>query len=667
MPLDTFAPILDDRTFDQIVAEAKSLIPRYAPEWTDYNESDPGITLVQLYAWMAEMTLYRLNQVPDLSYIKFLQLIGVELNPARPAAAELTFTLVRNDVDIVTVPKGTQVAAQNDEGGPPLIFETDDALIALGAKLKAVQSFDGFSYSVETTKNGATGQWFYPFGPRARDGSALVLGFDSPLPFTSQQINLTVRMFQDGRRINAQRCDADLSAIPLPASVQWEFYDGLRWQPLGMDKDETRSFSRSGHLLLRGPGAKAKKDKLGDVTDKLYWIRCRLVHGTYELAPKIGQILTNTIGATQAVTVRDEVLGGSDGQPNKTFTLAHTPVIVRDPPDKVASPSGPSSITLRTVQLEVAEVKDDYIVWQEVDDFLNSSADDAHYVLNRATGEIRFGDGKNGRIPVANPDHPDDSVIAREYRYGGGRSGNVGAGAINQLQTFVRDVDKATNLLPAQGGTDEETLTQAQARAPREIKSKERAVTSEDFETLALASPGANVARAKALPLAHPRFPGEQIPGTVSVIVVPDGDAPNPMPNETTLSAVCAYLNQHRLLTCEVYVVPPKYHLVRIEADIIVQRQADLAEVSNDLHQRLKNYFDPLKGGPLSEGWEFGRDIFYSDVYRVILEAPGVDRIRNNQLVIWLDDQRNDFCRDVSIGEGDLVYSTDHDLRLTYA
>ncbi|HEY3340673.1 MAG TPA: hypothetical protein VGK81_01595 [Anaerolineae bacterium] len=112
--------------------------------------------------------------------------------------------------------------------------------------------------------------------------------------------------------------------------------------------------------------------------------------------------------------------------------------------------------------------------------------------------------------------------------------------------------------------------------------------------------------------------------------------------------------------------MPPKYHLVRIEADIIVQRQADLAQVSNDLHNRLSLYFNPLTGGPDGTGWEFGRDIFYSDVYRIILERPGVDRIRNNQLVIWLDDQRNDFCRDVAIEAGSLVYSTDHDLRLAY-
>jgi predicted phage baseplate assembly protein len=169
MPLQ--APNLDDRRQEQIVADAKLLIPRYAPEWTDHNASDPGITLIQLFAWMMEMTLYRLNQVPERNYIKFLQLLGIELAPARPAFTELTFTPARDDIESVIVPAGTQVAvsdAGGDEG--PLVFETDAALVALGARLGAIQSFDGFSYSVETTKNAAVGQWFYPFGPRAREG-----------------------------------------------------------------------------------------------------------------------------------------------------------------------------------------------------------------------------------------------------------------------------------------------------------------------------------------------------------------------------------------------------------------------------------------------------------------------------------------------------------------
>src|SRR5438309_6205663 len=119
MPLA--APNLDNRQFADIVAEAKTLIPRYAPEWTNFNESAPGITLVELFAWMTEILVYRLNQVPDRNYIKFLQLIGIELEPARPARAELTFSLSRDDLSTVIVPLGTQVAAQDSTGQPVVL------------------------------------------------------------------------------------------------------------------------------------------------------------------------------------------------------------------------------------------------------------------------------------------------------------------------------------------------------------------------------------------------------------------------------------------------------------------------------------------------------------------------------------------------------------------
>ena len=73
MPLQP--PNLDDRTYDQLKRQAQLRIPRYTPQWTDFNESDPGMALVDLFAWLTETMLYRLNQVPNRNYIKFLQIL----------------------------------------------------------------------------------------------------------------------------------------------------------------------------------------------------------------------------------------------------------------------------------------------------------------------------------------------------------------------------------------------------------------------------------------------------------------------------------------------------------------------------------------------------------------------------------------------------------------
>src|SRR6266545_8410330 len=127
---------------------------------------------------------------------------------------------------------------------------------------------------------------------------------------------------------------------------------------------------------------------------------------------------------------------------------------------------------------------------------------------------------------------------------------------------------------------------------------------------------------------------------------------------------VCAYLDQRRLLTTELYVVPPVYHLVRVRAEVIADGNADLAEVKRGVEDRLLTYFHPLRGGEEGAGWEFGGDVFFSLVYRQVLSVPGVRRIE--QLVIELDGEEQPFCRDVPIEDGALVYSTEHEIVVTY-
>ena len=666
MPLR--APDLDDRHFPEIVAEARALIPRYAPEWTGHNESDPGIALLRLFSWMTESLIFRLNQVPERNYVKFLQLLGIELMPARPARAELTFSLARDDLDFVVVPRGTRVAVAGG-GDPPIVFETDRSLIALGAKLKAVVTYDGFAYSNETMKNDpAVAQSFAPFGPKAREGGALHLGFALPpaLQFTAQQLDFAVAVHS--RPSESWHCDIDLSAMPVGTVVVWEYWDWRTssWEGLVLDRDDTRAMTRSGHVLLRGPGERAGRRRLGESAEELFWIRARLERNDYDTPPQLEFVLMNTVLATQALTVRDEVVGGSDGRPDQSFQLRNLPAVVRDEAEVVKRADG-RVVKVRSVRLEVDEGQGrGFEVWEEVDDFYHSTEADPHFTLNRNSGQVRFGNGEHGRIPQVHPTDPNRNIVAREYRFGGGKAGNVGARRITELQSFVESAKGVTNERPSYGGDDEETVDEAKRRAPAELKSRGRAVTAEDFELLAKATPGAHVKRAKALPLAHPKFKGAQIPGTVSVIVVPDGDSPNPSPSETTMRLVCAHLDGHRLLTTEVHVMPPNYRRVRIEGDIVARPEADLAQVKRSVETNLDRFFHPLRGGLDGTGWPFGQDISYSDVCRTVVLSDGVDRIENGALTIWLDAEAQAFCRDVPLDSDVLLYSDGHDIRVAY-
>lgn len=657
MPLE--APNLDDRRFADIVEEAIQLIPRFAPEWTDRNDSDPGIALTKLFAWMTELTLFRLNQVPELNYVKFLQMVGIERIPPAAARVELSFTPARNDVSEVWVAQGTQVAAAADEQGP-IVFETLEPLALLGTRLAAIQLWDGFSYSQATTAAAAAGQWFQPFGPRAREGAALMLGFAGPAKMTAGPISLYVELAQlEASPKPVTRADPAVErALPPPARLVWEFWDLANWQPLTLLRDDTGGFTRSGYIVLRGPGIAARLGTRGDVTTPLYWLRCRVESPGWERAPRVDAVLANCVSAVQATTFRDEVLGRSVGEPDQRFTLANAPVLPASAPETVLSADG-RSVVVRSLRLEVDEGSG-FQVWQEVDDFHASAPDDAHFTLNRATGAVLFGNGVQGRIPVvfAAPGGR-GNIVARAYMSGGGGRGNVPAAAIATIQSFVSGVSSVVNPYAASGGSAEETVGAAKNRAAAQIAANGRAVTAADFEIRTLE---AGVRRAKALALSHPRYPGVQIPGSVTVIVVPDGDMPNPIPSERTLATVAAQLDATRLITTEIHVVPPTYNEVSIEAGIVVRRQANPEAVRAVLEQRLNRFLHPLTGGSDGLGWPFGGDIYFSDIYRLVIETPDVVRLVNGQLGIRINGELAPFCRDIPICDGELVFARSHSL-----
>ena len=117
--------------------------PRYTPEWTNFNDADPGMTLVKLQAWLIETILYRLNKLPDLNYIKFLELLHIKPQPAVAAQAQLTFKLKK--LNKPTDPLAVLIAEEHagerstipDLAGE-VIFETDRTLTALNGVLAAV-------------------------------------------------------------------------------------------------------------------------------------------------------------------------------------------------------------------------------------------------------------------------------------------------------------------------------------------------------------------------------------------------------------------------------------------------------------------------------------------------------------------------------------------------
>jgi len=291
--------------------------------------------------------------------------------------------------------------------------------------------------------------------------------------------------------------------------------------------------------------------------------------------------------------------------------------------------------------------------WQRVEDFYRQTPDSEVYVLDETRGVITFGDGVHGRIPVAGA-----QVIARRYRYGGGAQGNAGENSVTKLKIVLPSVDSVTNLRGAVGGQDAEALDETKLRAAHELKSRDRAVSADDFALLAKQTPGVAIQRAYAL--ARKKVNEDQtlseVDGAVTVVILPYNDEETPQPNEAQLKAVCEYLNPRRLITTELYVTGPNYKKIKaLNAEIRVDSNADLKEVTDAAFDDLLTYFHPLKGGEAGKGWPFGDDIYFGNVYQRLLMLSGVRRVVS--LSIEMEDSSQVAGTDtIEIPEGHLVH-----------
>lgn len=671
---------LDDRTFEQLATELRRRIPAYTPEWTDHNDSDPGITLIQLFSWLGEMIIWRLNQVPQKNYYAFLQLVGIDLSQPTPAVAELTFTLSTKNLGLaVSIPAGTQVQSAAAAGGSPVIFETDDDILAVDFSLAQAQVYDGARYQVVTQDLGSPGVSFAPLSNQPQPNAALYLGFDGAFP--PGQHRLTIHATAPGNA-PAVQVGADLTGSSLPPVVgYWEYWSGTGsgWQPFSVASDGTNCLTQSGIVLLNAPPAGAQvASQVGALqrpTDPmLFWIRFRIdqiLGPGYEATPRLQDVLLNTVTATNAVTETDELLGASDGLPNQTFTLANVPVLPKDP-------SVPGIIA-------VNESGNGYVTWKEVPDFASSGPSDEVYTIDLSTGTVTFGDGIHGKIPgfysgdgsnLMASDVP--NVMATKYQWGGGSAGNVGANTITTLNTVIPYVGSVTNLLPAAGGQDEESVADASDRAPAVLRTQYRAVTAQDFADLAVQTPGAQIVRAYALPLynptlsvARPASPGATassfvpLPGVVTVLVIPYSTDPNAVPSAQTLQLVANWLDSHRLITTEVYVQGPVYREVQIQVSVIADPKYSIATVTQSLTNQLLSYFNPITGGADGTGWAFGATIYSSETFRQILITPGVLRIVSGTLLTYVDGVLQQ--GDVTLAPSEVVYSINHTVTVTYS
>ncbi|NEQ81758.1 MAG: putative baseplate assembly protein [Moorea sp. SIO2I5] len=516
---------------------------------------------------------------------------------------------------------------------------------------------------------------FLPFQKNELDQKAFYLGFRLPLArteFTNRKISLftcvTEVKYGDD---NVPLLASSTAVLQLPQTEQvqllWEYWNGQGWQQLTI-RDETENFTRSGLIEFMPPGDFAPKEDFN--LPPRYWLRVKWLKGDYEVEPRLKQVLLNTTMAAQTATIQKEIVGSSDGTENQTFQTTSQPILagqeleVREPEipsalekDKIILEEGENAITVTTN--DTGRPQEIWVRWHQVPDFYQSEPRDRHYVFDNLTGKITFGDGRNGLIPPSGK----GNIRMSRYQTGGGTAGNKPAGAIVQLKTTVPYVDKVINHQAATGGAQAETLDSLIERAPKEIRHRQRAVTKEDYEDLAkLASP--EVTRAKCVPIANlktnPLDPNPDLAGAVSVIIVPRSREAKPLPSLELIKGVQNYLQAYTEPTVAISVVGALYVRVDITTEIAVTSLEGSREVAQRVEQTLAGFLHPLTGGFDGMGWNFGRQPYKSDLYRLLERVPGVDHVSSLDVVEIEEPQG------ASQTNRFLVYSGNHTINLTF-
>jgi len=624
------APNIDNRRFQDLVDEAKRLIPQFCPEWTDHNVSDPGIALVELFAWMTESLLYRANQVPEKHYIKFLEMLGIRLEPPRSARAPVTFYLSGPQSGEITMPLGTEAATIRTETAPATVFTTQGDLtirppVVRGAFThRANLGNDGW-VTHDLSRLSLPEQSIIMFPNPPSPGDAFLLALENDL--SHHVLGLIVGCERaGGAGIN-----------PANPPWQWEVWQGdmARWVPCALEQDTTGGFNQDGDIVLRLPAM-----LLGQFAGvEAYWVRCRLTEQKdyrYEVSPELQRHFRmesrgGTVAARHAITVKDEIVGQSDGHAGQVFKLLNVPVLSRD---------------AATDHLIVQPPDGAPEVWREVEDFADSGPDDRSYTLDSVDGTIALGPSllqPDGTVYHFGAIPPKGSVLTfSRYLYGGGVIGNVPRGAISILKASIPYIAQVRNHEPALGGRDAQSVEDAKVRAAQRLRSHARAVTADDFEFHTAQVPG--IARARCLaPGEQPGDSGSIKPGQVFMIVLPQVDTPErPRPEDIVLSpemraSVLDYVHARCVMGVAVEVRLPEVIYVSVKAELRVgiQSHPSLAqEVKRRAEAALYAFLNPYTGGPAKTGWPFGRDLYLSEIYGLIQRIPSVEYVEGVRLEI---------------------------------
>lgn len=501
--------------------------------------------------------------------------------------------------------------------------------------VKAVMTYNDFTFTDVTEVARTEYTIFQPFTPKSDESPAMYLGYSAKLPNEH-----TALYFQMAEELGLGSLPTDEADVMTPELTQyesmkklsweseqrvvWEYWNGKAWENLPVT-DDTAGFTGSGFVSFIAPD---DLDKTAKFTEERFWIRARLEMGGYVRFPRIRRILSNVVEAYNHQTINDEILGNGDGTPLQSYRLLHGPVLTgelleireREAP-READLADLGADAFRKCEPDNPDSNEVWVRWRQVDSFFESGPTSRHYTIDYLTGTVGFGDGRRGMCPPQGR----NGIVMRTYKIGGGAGGNVNTGTITSMVRALSYIDTVSNPLPATGGSDRESVEDAKRRAPYTIKSRDRAVTAEDFEMLALRA-STSLARAKCVPDRSNR-------GQITLVLIPKAETRSEdltrrlLPSHEIMRYIKRYLDERRLVGTIVNIIKPNYKDLSLKVTLLRRTVGTSDRLRREIEIKVRRFLHPLFGGRDGKGWEFGRPVLKSDLVHFIEEIPGVDGV----------------------------------------
>jgi hypothetical protein len=685
MPLQH--PVLDDRDFEQLLAETRRRIPAHTPEWTNFNvESDPGITLVQLFAFLTDNLLYRANRIPERNRLKFLQLLGIPLQKAAAAEGVVTISNERGPVEALSLAPGVVVSAGSTH------FLTRDSLtvLPLAGQLyykRAVPDTDPrheeYSHRYQAILAAmALNQAgdpdvdllpaFYETVPMARPTNSTPNPVvDLATDTLDQALYLALLAppnvpLDDVREAIAHKT-LSLGVAPALDSDQPPLRPGQRGQErqplpalvceIGSLSAETPAAAYERLPLLQEPDLFSEAGILQTIlpaADKLHtWeFPDPEQEGTGDFPPRLeddevrSRLITwlrlrlstpaESVDAAGGLRARLRWVGLNATRIRQAVPISNELLgSGTGEPDQVVTLANTPVID-HSLRLEVQQADGGWRTWRLTDDLLAATVDEEVYTLDPESGQIQFGDGLRGARPSLG------RRIRASYQYGGGRQGNVAIGTIKtSSDSRLQGGFKIENPLPTWGGDEGESTAEGERNIPRHLRHRDRAVTTQDFREIVHRTPGVDVGRVEVLPLFHPEQPAVAAAGVVTVMVIPRYDRLHPhwpTPDRLFLRQVCRHLEPRRLITTEIHVRGPVYLPVHLSVGVKIQEGHFRDTVLEAVRHQLQTYLSALRpGGPDGEaghGWPLYHRLLARVLEAAVTRVSGVAYVRSLQMGI---------------------------------